>query len=406
MESVRHAVIGESPLPLQYLGSKQRISSWLLDEIQQRFPESSTFVDLMSGTGSVALEAHRRGMTVFVNDLQPYSHRILQATFTLPRTGLAELSEEIKAELRDDALTRGRGWAADLLQTEDAFVASLARGDFDWEAYRRFCRVEAPTSTGDFDLFATYYANTYFGVRQCLEIDLLRRIAERSAPDLGAQLVAALISAMSFNASTTTHLAQFLKPQSKENAESLLNRRRTSMSSAVIDRLTRLSGFAPAPGARATNLRFEDALQQLPIDGSRSLIYADPPYFKEHYSRYYHVLDTAALYDYPELTHNPRLGGVSVGRYRDSRLTSEFGLKSRAPHAFSELFRLGAEREAPVAVSYASTSIVPRDVIVAAAASHGYQSSLATKTLRHSGQGQGGRNSDVTEFLFMFDLDA
>ena len=50
-----------SPLPMQYLGSKKRISKWIINEIKEFFPKSSNFLDLFAGTGAVGIEALRYG---------------------------------------------------------------------------------------------------------------------------------------------------------------------------------------------------------------------------------------------------------------------------------------------------------------------------------------------------------
>ena len=53
-------------------------------------------------------------------------------------------------------------------------------------------------------------------------------------------------------------------------------------------------------------------LQELPQSKTRpSVVYADPPYTRDHYSRYYHLLDTLLLYDYPD--------PVGKGQYRLDR---------------------------------------------------------------------------------------
>ena len=61
------------------------------------------------------------------------------------------------------------------------------------------------------------------------------------------------------------------------------------------------------------------------------------PYFKEHYSRYYHVLNTLCLYDYPALPINPQTHELSIGRNREDRRGSDFGKKAKALGAFETL---------------------------------------------------------------------
>ena len=86
------------------------------------------------------------------------------------------------------------------------------------------------------------------------------------------------------------------------------------------------------------------------------LVYADPPYTRDHYSRYYHVLETMALRDEPEVsTTTIRTGGVAApsrGLYRAERHQSPFCIKSAAPGAFDLLFRTVAQAGKPLLLSY------------------------------------------------------
>ena len=85
-------------------------------------------------------------------------------------------------------------------------------------------------------------------------------------------------------------------------------------------------------------------------------VYADPPYTRDHYSRYYHVLETMALRDEPEVsTTKIRSRGVprlSRGLYRTKRHQSPFCIPTKAPGAFERLFVEVARRRIPLVLSY------------------------------------------------------
>src|SRR5688572_18298769 len=81
-----------NPLPMQYLGSKGRISRWIIGAISKTLPQAKTIVDLFSGTGVVSLEAFSQGYQVILNDIQPYSYAILSSLFDKPKSGLLELA--------------------------------------------------------------------------------------------------------------------------------------------------------------------------------------------------------------------------------------------------------------------------------------------------------------------------
>jgi len=75
-----------------------------------------------------------------------------------------------------------------------------------------------------------------------------------------------------------------------------------------------------------------------------AVVYADPPYTQDHYSRYYHLLDTLVLYDYPRVT--------AKARYRPDRLASAFGLRSRVANALDRLVRSSYELGSDIILSY------------------------------------------------------
>jgi adenine-specific DNA-methyltransferase len=133
---------------------------------------------------------------------------------------------------------------------------------------------------------------------------------------------------------------------------------------------------------------------------SHTVVYADPPYFKEHYSRYYHVLDTFFLYDFPYLTFNNLLDAITVGKYRENRIASTFGLRSQASGAFQILINKAKDLKSPLIISYADSSIVKKDHLENIIKDSGLKLEVLAKQLMHSGQGQK-RNKIVTENLFI-----
>ncbi len=80
------------------------------------------------------------------------------------------------------------------------------------------------------------------------------------------------------------------------------------------------------------------------------VIYADPPYTRDHYSRFYHVLETLCLRDDPQVSTTFEAGPTSRGLYRSERHQSPFCIKSQAPGAFAELF--AKARGVPLLLSY------------------------------------------------------
>ena len=108
------------------------------------------------------------------------------------------------------------------------------------------------------------------------------------------------------------------------------------------------------PGMDAVVIRqdYYQSLLSLPKD--IRVVYADPPYTRDHYSRYYHVLETIALQDMPTLssTNNRGARHISRGIYRNERHQSPFCIRSQAPIEFDRMCRVISETGRKLLLSY------------------------------------------------------
>jgi len=401
-----------NPLPMQYLGAKGRIADWIISCVSKDLPNTNVFVDLFAGTGTVSLFAASYNYKIIANDLQPYSSNILDALFQYPRNNVNRIIKKVSLLSAEQLLlTNGRKYASKMLTIEKKFFSSSKTKSFDWKSYKKFCD-NTPLISGigkdvlklresnQYNLFIKYYSNTYFGIRQCLEIDAIKELSDSLPKKDRVILSAATISALTYAVSSTTHLAQFLKPNSDKKSKSLIKRRSLSIIDMVIERLCDLKKFqASKHNALITNYDFKHALTHI-RKNKKTVVYVDPPYFKEHYSRYYHVLDTFLLYDYPLLTINKQTKDVTIGRYREDRLVSDFGKRSTVKEAFHTLMKNCFEKSFSLAISYADTSLVSKKEIIMMAKKVGYKCKVDKKKLMHSGQGQP-VNKEVSEFLFI-----
>lgn len=403
-----------NPLPMQYLGSKLRLTKWILSNISREFPSTNIFVDLFAGTGSVSIQAKVDKFRIIANDIQPYSHMILKSLFSESRNGISEIIDRLFLLKNSEKilLSSGRRRFQDLLKEEENIFKNF--DSENWEKYKDFCEstplvnenqdeIETLRKAHDWNLFLSYYANTYFGVEQCFHLDSIRELAEDLPnQNMRIHLLAATISVMTYAVSSTTHLAQYLKPSTKKNCINLIARRKTNIIDLVVQRLKSLMKFSlPEYPAIILNNDYCDVFSN--IEMSKGMVfYADPPYFKEHYSRYYHILDTYFEYDFPFLTFNQLTNSVTKGRYRQDRIISDFGLKSKVESAFNRLFSKIYENSAKLALSYANSSLVNREKLLQIASENGLKEKTFERKLMHSGQGQP-RSKHVTEYLFLFE---
>ena len=160
-------------------------------------------------------------------------------------------------------------------------------------------------------------------------------------------LLAALLSTTSDIACTVgKHFAQPIKARdSKGKIKKLVYNKAIKDKTVDVTALFEewLDKYVSLPKGKYNNTILQgdymECLKMLP-DNVRT-VYADPPYTRDHYSRFYHVLETIALDDVPEISTVKIHGSthVSNGIYRKDRHQSPFCIRSKAPKAFDEMFK-------------------------------------------------------------------
>ena len=61
---------------IKYLGSKRPLIPWILDTIKTHFPESTSVLDLFSGTSRVGKALKNQGYLVFANDHNSFAYHL------------------------------------------------------------------------------------------------------------------------------------------------------------------------------------------------------------------------------------------------------------------------------------------------------------------------------------------
>lgn len=407
---------------LQYLGSKSRIISHICEPITQN-NSIETVLDLFAGTGSIgyALKDSKR---IISNDIEYYAYVINQAI--LNGCKFSKDSETDFWVKVDKVYSKLQSRISNAILSEKEFF----QNNIDYLKYKEFCEKTPSVFNPQSDdyrtreiaelvekvtpgfipeeinpcLFVTYYANAYFGIDQCCQIDAIRfTIGEINDEQVRNVLLTTLMTAMSSTASTTTHFAQFLKVKNKSTCKNLIAKRSTSIIESCKDILVdfRQAGLCNKENEicfPCYNLDFSDCLDSVSLNNN-TLVYADPPYFKEHYSRYYHVLNTLCLYDYPTMSYNMQTHELSVGRYREDRKTSDFGKKAKALGAFKTLITKCSDAGSWLMISYSDNSIVNISDLQALAEDR-YDVLVKKVELSHSHQGRSSA-SIVDEYVFV-----
>jgi adenine-specific DNA-methyltransferase len=356
-------------LGISYMGTKRHLVPNLIEIISSC--QSGIFLDVFSGMCSVG-RAVAPGRQVWSNDLQSFSQLVAATHFCTQDKPVSRLDAlGITAAYRRQKVDElSRTFSASLAVEHSAInksdVAALA-AIFD-QSVIDAQSLSAAVGAASYDLFCRRYAGTYFGYQQSIEIDSIRFAIDcllsqgHITDDQWQALLVALCVAMSRCSNSTGHFAQSLYPKTANIKKVVAQRRR----SIAAEWLNAISDVVPVGNQawRLGNRAFrKDAVDLLnSLDQNKTIpavVYADPPYTKDQYSRYYHVYETAVLYDYPTCS--------GMGLYRPDRPSSPFSLASKVEDAMDSLIGAVAKLGSCLVLSYPengllshSTEVIPR----------------------------------------------
>jgi len=216
-------------------------------------------------------------------------------------------------------------------------------------------------------LTSTTYAGTYFGLRQALELDTLReaidRLATAGVPS-NRWTRACMLTALAHAASAAVfspgkHFAQPHRVHDGKDlgfhARRIVADRSTPIYAKFLEASTRLEEVARGgeENHRAEHERVEQMSADRLIDWGVDVVYADPPYTAQQYSRFYHVLETL-MESVPAKLQEVR-GSVTRGLYPEGRYLSPFCSRVKATPAIDALARTAAKAGASLVVSYSDS---------------------------------------------------
>lgn len=266
-------------------------------------------------------------------------------------------------------------------------------------------------------LASTYYPNVYLGVRQAIAVDSLRAAIDALEPRRRTHYLAALLHAASVATSATSHFCQPRGLVRDAEVQAVLARRALSIPSRLASysrEIARAVASTPRePGCRALQGDWRRAFARWD-DVQADVVYADPPYTADHYSRFYHVLEVLTAYDYPALA-TTRDGLPTKGRYpaREGRHRSAFCVRRQVEGEVRALVHAAADRGAALVLSYGeenglllrawrdqgATAAEALDRFVGLAREAYADVVLHRRPILHSGQGDS--NHTVTELLLV-----
>lgn len=383
---------------IQYLGSKLKILDEIKKEIDRITTKDGIVVDLFAGTGVVAGYL-AKDHNVIANDIQAYSSLITRVLIKGMHTDITyddlinssayKKNKNNLQKLFKDILE----YESKLLMDEDyEKLAYLCESNvfyngknIEKEKIRELTKIFGKSlelfsqDTIDYyrkekevyALFTLYYSNGYFSVQQCIEIDSLRKaIDELEKQDLYTSndkqvLLVCLLHALSeIVSSVGKNFAQPIKVvDGKGNIKKFaikrcMRDRKLSIKDAFKGILNEINADRKL-FSKNNSVYQLDALKFLDeVDMSQvQTFYLDPPYTIDHYSRYYHVLETLVEYDYPELEEKTFHGKKYLmnGRYRNDRVQSNYCIPSKGKKEIDLLIKKIAENNINVVMSYSDS---------------------------------------------------
>lgn len=333
--SERHMMLASSRSALfarsaNYMGSKSALASQLLDIVDALESPGTTIVDLMCGSGVMAAGFARQFPTI-ASDAQEFCRllglvqgggmthvrgdAIARHVVHGARKRFEKLDDEIYRAIEDESQLLNSELA---VGTHAAVLHRLRERLAAWEREGKgsLPAVEAAYRSGR--LLGHLYGGVFFGERQAAELDCLRQSIE-DLPDeterkwaLGALVCAASACAYTYGG----HFAQPKLDISETgkvrgDVADAFKQRSLSVTHEFFTRLTSLSvesqnvehvvSLTPGPWENAVRA-IAQAKQPGPI-----CVYIDPPYTRDEYSRYYHVLEAIVRYKPQSVSGKGRL---------------------------------------------------------------------------------------------------
>lgn len=372
--------------PIHYLGSKLRILDFIKDTIDVIDPTNSRVCDLFAGSGTVSQYLGKYRPVTAV-DIQEYS-RVITSAAILPLK-MNFQAEQVVTQCMNSEHFKKLSWCLEpMIEFENKSVDKALSGDilslcelvekgsiigFEEKLSEISSTelVEALNETSDRlkqveyiygpeALVVRYFGGLYFSYEQSVQLDTLLEYAsliDNSDKDI---LVAAILSTASEIVNTVGK--QFAQPLKTFNSDG--TPKKNIVNKIVKDRkinvletfMEKLQGYISLEKSHFDHHVYKmDSLDALDIlNNDVKVVYADPPYTRYHYSRYYHVLETICLRDNPTISKTFVNGQekLSRGIYREDRHQSPFSIKSKADEAFNKLFRKVKELDASLVLSY------------------------------------------------------
>lgn len=370
--------------PIYYLGCKSVVCDKIHSIIDDIDPDKGHVCDLFSGSGAVSASfASSRDVTSV--DIQEYARVLcssqLNPVSISPQEAMQVSDLVIKSELYNQLIdcfnpmiefeleainSATKDNPINLVKVIESLPLLISADNNGCnklavsrkETHRRLVMNDLWDRPGS--TVSSYFGGSYFSFLQSVYLDAaLEFAATKNGAEKDVLISSVLSTASSLVNTIGKQFAQPIRPREKSGEI-----KKSLVSTAIRDRsipadfihtkwLEKYGTITPSSKKhRSVRLGYDEALSR--FGGDFSIVYADPPYTRDHYSRFYHVLETMCLRDSPRISFITKNGTriPSRGVYREERHQSPFCIRSKAPEAFISLFRSVRELSLPLVLSY------------------------------------------------------
>lgn len=349
-------------MPVRYMGTKRALAP-LVREVITDLGAVGPVADLFSGMGSVASALAPR-YPVLTNDALTFTSAFARARFlNQERIPVSDVREGL---LPAFLITRRalQGRFAERLASEQRLYDGTAR---QLKAYLESAehvgssaafKSAANAARGlqeplDYCLTSLYFSAGYFSTRQAVDFDALRYAIDICASERSRDwLLSAWLSTAALLVNAPGHSAQFLKPTTDDMVARVRRQWRRPVWETFLERIETITPAGDRHWRTRNRVTTEDALDLVhsAILDDVAVVYADPPYTSDQYSRFYHLHETLYRYDFPAST--------GIGRYRDGRFHTTFSMVRTVEAAFDRLASALASRGKPLVLSYPANGLL------------------------------------------------
>ena len=407
-----------------YMGSKKALRHFLFSAIKCTIPASYQALDLMCGAGAVASALAMRYKT-FVSDAMQFSRvlAVVQGSgFTVAKAQLVQeklkfFVKENQLKLKDffeKPMSLEDSFFHQRINTETKLAYNIFCEDFSFKnrLYReRYAELKSDKPQDVYELFSLAYSNTFFGIKQTMQIDSLRYAIDCLEDELDKTwALGTLIATVS--AVGNTYAGHFAQPKYKDTSKlsdidfiRLIEQRSLSVLSEFEARFIAFAHESESKDLAIIHSitgPWPEAMKQF-IDlppPKEKFVYVDAPYTRDEYSRYYHVLETLMDYQYYNLTGL----GLIPDKKTSSRFKSNFFTRNvgQLKSEFTNLFYTALKNDVTCGWSYSDKAAADCLEII-------YETVAKTNCdvqsfeIPYQYKGQGGRSAKhIKEYFVIF----